>query len=63
MCCANSGERRITQQRTTRSPKWGVRHYGYCVLRTPWQQVMFNGAVSETVGNLIGRAAIAMRNI
>ena len=63
MCCANTRERRITQQRAARSAKWGVGHYWYCVLRTPWQQVMFNGAVTETVGNLIGCAAIAMRNI
>jgi hypothetical protein len=32
--------------------------YWYCVLRTPWQQVMFNGAVTETVGDLISCAAI-----
>ena len=63
MCCANLGERRITQQRAARSAKRGVGHYWQCVLRTPEQQVMFNGAVTETVGNLISCAAIAMRNI
>ena len=26
-------------------------HYWHCVLCTPGQQVMFNGAVTETVGN------------
>jgi hypothetical protein len=35
----------------------------YCVLRTPRQQIMFNGAVGETVRDLIGCAAIAARNI
>ena len=59
MCCANLGERGITQQRAARSAKWGVG----CVLRTPGQQVMSNGAVTKTVGNLICCAAIAMRNI
>src|SRR5271168_4478705 len=49
MCCADTRERRITQQRAARSPEWGVGHYWYCVLRTPWQQVMFDGAVIETV--------------
>jgi hypothetical protein len=63
MCCANLGERGITQQRAARSAKRGVGHYWHCVLRTPGQQVMFNGAVTETVGNLICCAAIAMRNI
>ena len=46
-----------------RSPKRRVGHYRYRVLPTPWHQVMFNGAVTETVGNLIGCAAITMRNI
>ena len=63
MCRANTRERGITQQRAARSPKWRVRHYWYYVLRTPWQQVGFNGTVAKTVGNLISCAAIAMGNI
>ena len=63
MCCANLGERGITQQRAARSAKRGVGHYWHCVLRTPGQQVMFNGAVTKTVGNLICCAAIAMPDI
>ena len=62
-CAAPIRERGVAQQRTARSPKRRVGHHWYRVLRTPWQQVMFNGAVTETVGNLIGCAAITMRNI
>ena len=62
MCCTNTREHGVMQQRAVRSPEWGVGHYWYCVLLAPWQQIMFNGAVSETVRNLISCATIAMRN-
>ena len=30
-------------------PADDIGHYWYCVLRTPWQQVMFNGAVRKVM--------------
>jgi hypothetical protein len=63
MCRANTRDCGITQQRAARSTKWGVGHYWHCVLCTPRQQVMFNGTVAKTLGNLISCAAIAMGNI
>src|SRR6478672_5861416 len=63
MCVANTRKRWIAQQRTVRASEWRIGHYRYCVLRAPWQQVMFNGAVSETVRNLICCAGMAVRNV
>ena len=56
-------KRWIAQQGTVRAAEWRISHYWYCVLRTPWQQVMFNGAVTETVRNLICGAGMAVRNV
>src|ERR1051325_12189254 len=38
------------------------RHHRHLVLRAPWQNVTFEVLVMETVANLIGCAAMAVRN-
>ena len=52
MGCTNTREHGVMQQRAIRSPERGVGHYWYCVLLAPWQQIMFNGAVSESCKEL-----------
>ncbi len=49
-------------QRTIRSGKVIAIPESGNVTHAPWQKVMFNGAVAETVRHLISGTAIAMRN-
>src|SRR5215467_11321852 len=57
MCGANLCQGAVTEQGATLAAEWGVRHHRHTVLLAPRQKVTLNGAVVETVRDLIGRAA------
>src|SRR5262245_13148228 len=59
---ANTCNRGITQQTGTGAAQGRIGHHRHAMPLTPWQQATFNAAVAETVGDLIGRAAIALWN-
>src|SRR5438132_14407044 len=63
VCCTYTGKRWITQEGATGAAEWRIGHHGHAVLLAPWQQVMFNAAVADVVGDLISRAAIALWNM
>src|SRR6516165_9886692 len=63
VCCANTCKRAITQQTGAGTAERRIGHHRDAVLHAPWQQVMFNAAVSDVVKDLIGCAAIASRNL
>src|ERR1700752_1977875 len=62
MCSADTRKRRITQQAGAGAAEWRIGHHRHAVLLAPWQQVPLARRVSEVVGALIGRAAIAVWN-
>src|SRR5262245_49702199 len=59
---ANTCKRGITQQTGSGAAQRRIGHYRHAMPLTPWQQATFNAAVAEAVRDLIGRAAIAIRN-
>src|SRR5882757_4458925 len=59
---ADLRQRPVTYQKTVVAAERGVRHHGNLVLRAPWQNVTLNATVLEAVSDLIGCAAIAVRN-
>src|SRR5262245_62793162 len=58
----DTSQSRITQQVGARSAERRIGHNRHAVLLTPWQHAALNAAVADTVRELIGRAAIALRN-
>ena len=62
VCCANTCKRGITQQIGAGATERRIGHHRHAVPLAPWQPFMFNAAVLEAVRDLIGRAAIALRN-
>jgi len=59
---ADARKRGIAQQARAGAAKRRIGHHRHAVPLAPWQQFMFNAAVVEAVRDLIGRAAIALRN-
>jgi hypothetical protein len=45
------------------SAQWRISHHGHLVLLAPGKHVTRNSAVGEVVKGLVGRAAIAMRDM
>ena len=60
MCGTDLRERAVAYQGAILTTQWRIRHHRQIVLRAPGQKVALNISVVETVGNLIGRAAIAV---
>src|SRR6187200_2866357 len=62
-CRADTCKCRITQQFGVRAAKRRIGHHRHPMLLAPWQQVMFDAAVTEVVWDLIGRAPIPLWNL
>src|ERR1700680_2615279 len=60
MGSADTGKRRIAQQAGAGAAERRIGHHRHAVRLAPWQQVTLDRTVAEVVGDLIGRAAIAV---
>src|SRR5690348_10657620 len=62
MCCAETGKYGITRHAGTSAAGRRIGHNRYTVLLAPGQQVALDVAAGRIVEDLIGRAAVAVRN-
>ena len=62
MCGADACQRGVIDQEVIVAAEWGVSHHRHIVLFAPWQKVTLNAAVVEIIWDLIGRAAMTVRN-
>src|SRR5262245_12427953 len=62
MCCTDTYKRRITQQLGAGAAERRISHHRHAVPLAPREQVTLNAPVSDTVRELISRAAIALWN-
>ena len=60
MCGADLRQHAVAYHQIIVAAEWRVCHHRHVVLLAPWQKVMLNAAVVETVRDLIGRAAITV---
>ena len=60
MCGADLRQHAVAYHEAIVATEWRVRHHRHVVLLAPWQKVMLNASVVETVRDLIGRAAITV---
>jgi hypothetical protein len=62
MRSANLRQRWITYDQVVIAAEGGICHHRHSVLRAPRQKVALNAPISETVGDLISRTALTVRN-
>jgi hypothetical protein len=55
-------QRRIGKERGAGTAERRIRHHRHIVPLAPCQQIAFDAAIVETVGQLVHRAAIALRD-
>src|ERR1700722_979252 len=62
MCGTDLGQCPVTYYEIMIPAERRIRHHRHIVLRAPWQNVTLNATVVEAIGDLVGGAAMAVRN-